>query len=884
MSISINEESETSQHQNVTFSDQTSQWEYTVDSQPDPTFNMADTDDASLENFFSRPIKIASYEWGTGNNIFETFNPWQLYFENARVINRITNFNLMRCKLKVRIMLNGNGFHFGRAICSYIPLHTDDQFTKDRAFFFQDIVGASQRPHIYLDPTKSQGGTITCPFVWYENALDIPDEDWRRMGDMIIHGMNPLKHANGAADSVTVSVFAWAEEMNLSIPTANEPGALSPQAGVLVEPKLEECTTQGGLLSKGPLCDIKIGDTTTTIKCCDKADEHVILTDLCDQAGALGKPDEYGNSPISTPALMVARAAGALRDAPIIGLYARATEIAAGAVGNVAKMFGYSRPVNLANIDPYKPTYLGNMANTNTPDTSTKLTLDAKQELTIDPRVMGLGSTDEMTICSIAKRESFLTQFPWAVADTTESLLWNTEVSPVTWIQNTGAGAATELHLPASCFAALPFRYWRGTMRYRFQIVASSFHKGRLKVVYDPSYPLTNEYNTNYTYVIDLAKERDFTVDVKWGQEFPYCGHRRPGTDTPPWSQNKLPADPQLFANGIISVYVVNELTVPNSTADNDIALNVFVSAGDDFEVINPDSSYIDGLSWCEPQGGELDFSSLDCQAGESPDGDETTNENTPISMEADVTMAAQLSTADHTTDVFFGDPVTSFRQCLKRYNFHSVMGGGPSNAVAGTLVQWNLNNLPQYRGYLPSAVDQDITSTPYEFAQMTLLNWIMPAYTCVRGGIRWKYHLMNYTNVNGSPFWVQRNPNPVNGAGVRTSLLGIGGTNSQIAHGYSTNVKNTWDGSHFTSSLQNPILEVELPFQDNERFWPGKKRDFNNNFTNSYFHGVNFVKNQSDDVQAVMRHVSVGEDFTCGFFTGCPVAYAQVDPVPQIV
>ena len=122
------------------FSDQTPQWEYSVDSAPDPTFGVADTNDADLGNFFSRPIKTQAFSWGTGTTLFETFNPWNDYFENPRVINRITNYNLLRCKLKVRIMLNGNSFHYGRAIASYTPNHLDDNFTMDRAFFIQDVV------------------------------------------------------------------------------------------------------------------------------------------------------------------------------------------------------------------------------------------------------------------------------------------------------------------------------------------------------------------------------------------------------------------------------------------------------------------------------------------------------------------------------------------------------------------------------------------------------------------------------------------------------------------------------------------------------------------------------------------------------------------------
>jgi hypothetical protein len=129
---------------------------------PDSTFRIADTDDATLENFFSRPVKIRSYSWATGANLFEKFNPWQDFFENVRVINRITNYNLLRCKLKVRLVLNGNGFHYGRAIASYTPLHNEDGLTMDRSFFIEDVVAASQRPHVYLDPTNSQASSMVC--------------------------------------------------------------------------------------------------------------------------------------------------------------------------------------------------------------------------------------------------------------------------------------------------------------------------------------------------------------------------------------------------------------------------------------------------------------------------------------------------------------------------------------------------------------------------------------------------------------------------------------------------------------------------------------------------------------------------------------------------
>lgn len=818
-----------SQHQNVRFSDQTPQWDYTVDSMPDNTFKIADTDDASLENFFSRPIKIQSYNWGTGTNLFETFNPWQDFFENTRVINRITNYNLLRCKLKVRIMLNGNGFHYGRAIASYIPLHNLDDFTKDRAFFIEDVVEASQRPHVYLDPTTSQGGTLTLPFVWYENALRIPDQEWRNMGDIIIHGMQNLKHANGATDSVTVSIFAWAEEVSLSIPTANEPGSLAPQMGEIFTPQVK---------------------------------------------------DEYGSGPISRPAGIVAKAAGALSKVPVIGKYARATEMAASAVSSVATMFGYSRPVELADITPYKPTYLGNMANTNVPDTSNKLTLDAKQELTIDPRVMGLGMTDEMTIKSIAQRESFLTQFGWAVADTTETLLWNSEVCPVLW--NTLSSTPQELHFPACCFATLPFKRWRGTMKFRFQIVASTFHKGRLKITYDPSYPVTNEYNTNYTYIIDLAKERDFTIEVGWGHEKSLINHRTPGVDNPPYGTTPLGGDPGGFANGIISAYVVNELTVPNSTVNNDIEVNVFVSMGDDFEVFDPDSSDIEDLVWFQPQVGEVFTPQMAEQDGSNPDSDLTKNEDEPMKMEASETLAVPLSDQDHTICVYYGDPVTSFRQCLKRYNWHSAVSPSVNSKIIFSLIN---NNFPYYRGYAPGAVhltDESGVPVPYNFCKMTLLNYVTPAFTCVRGGLRWKYLRTGGSTSDTSLMQLKRvaDRDAVYAQSETLSFINSNSSAPERIRQAAVRLPHTWDGAVATTTRQNPVLEAEMPFYSNVRFYPGKAANKTSNTAFNQFHQLSTIwESTLEDSPLIHCYCSVGEDFNLGFFTGAPVAWR----VPQL-
>jgi hypothetical protein len=654
------------------------------------------------------------------------------------------------------------------------------------------------------------------------------------MGQIIIHGMQELKHANGGTDPITVSVFAWAEEVSLAVPTSVEPATLSPQSGS--------------------------GD------------------------------DEYGNGPVSKPAGTIAKVAGALENVPGISPFAKATQLAASAVSNVATMFGYSRPIELGPIQSYKPTYLGVMANTNVPDTSTKLTLDAKQEITIDPRAMGLGSQDEMTIKSIATRESWLTSFGWATSAGAEDLLFSTDVSPVLWNQR---GDPLELHFPACCFAALPFEHWRGNIKFRFQVVCSAYHKGRLRISYDPVFHEADEYNTNYTHIIDIAKEKDFVIEIGWGQGISMARHKDPGVDPLPWRTTPILTSPGDRGNGVLSVYVVNDLTSPNSTVNNDVTINVFVSAGDNFEVYNPTSENIKDYTYFTPQGGKRGVSLKDIefvpQSGESshPDADETKSENEPLKMMASENVASFTTPTDHTIDVYFGDPVVSFRQALKRYEKYRLWTYQQSaaNRDAGGLnvvgAFESLPNFPLYRGYAPGAIDFTSTPSPftlYNFVEMTLLNYVTPAFTCRRGGLRHKY-----IRIGGSTddvWYATRHEGSVTVPGspnFATAVSTVQPRSTQTRQ-FLTALPHTWDGSHATHPTNNPVLEVEIPFYTNYRFHPAKYAGNLNSimFAQGATHDVGgtWTYPATDRMAGMADFVSVGEDFQLGFFTGCPVIY----------
>lgn len=893
MNVKINREANGQQHQTVNFSDQTEQWIYSVDNQLDSVHKTVDSDDADLNNFFSRPIKIDSINWTVGSMFNTTINPWQLYFENPRVINRITNYNVLRAKLCVRIMINGNGFHYGRALASYRPLHNQDSMVSWRmGLISQDVIGASQRMHVWIDPTKSQGGTLCLPYVYYKNGLNIPEMDWRDMGELDIASLTTLNHANLGTDNVTLSVFAWAEDVHMSIPTLAEPGALLPQS------VLEE-HSEADAMSKGPISD---------------------------------------------PAASVAKVAGALSKVPAIGGMARATQLAASTTATVARAFGMSKPTDTGPIQSFKPTYVGNLANTNVLDTSTKLTYDVRQETTIDPSAVGLGPADEMTISSIASRESYLTQFSWATTDTPESLLWNCYVTPHMHDVSSTSGK-TEYHMTPMAFAAMPFHNWRGTIKFRFQIVASAFHKGRIKVVYDPYFAAAgnSEYNVQYTQVIDLASERDFEVEVNWGQERSYLVH--PGFNAgKPFSTDPLSVDNHGFANGMLSIFVVNDLTTPSSNVD-DLPILVSVAAGDNFEVVNPTTALTD-FSYYQPQsvgadtipflkraailglvmpafyvdpisghqyslsnssrssfGGMMHANRTmsmiskssrhsrppDCLEEHSTlaDADGTTDESTPVVENVDSSLGTiGVDTANDAQLIYFGDPITSIRQLLKRYEHYSAWTAVSAEFLVQNFV---LPDFPMYRGYAGSGAISNaqvpVDPTPFNYCNGTLMNWFTPAFLARRGGIRHKY-VLTRSGVNrcglppASVMSVSRLANP---SGYSLTTNETTTTVSTSANTYLSMNRgiNGHSGMQATHVVNNPVLEIELPYHSEFRFMPARTKNFNG--ANDLFNKFHYLRYTHAEAVAVLDYVAAGEDFSLSFFQAVPVMWNVPNPDPSI-
>jgi hypothetical protein len=801
--------------QNVKFDDQHQTYCVDPSGDMDETMMMQDSNDTDLSDFFKRPILIDQIVWGVGGTMNAINNPWSLYFNNPKVINRIANYKLLRAKMHIKVVINGNGFYFGRGMASYHPAAVPDAYATS-PLVANDAVIESQRPHIFIDPTTSSAGDIILPFYWRYNYMDITRAEWSQMGEMIFRSFNPLKHANGSGDPLIVHVYAWCEEVSYTGLTRVNPSTILPQSGSEV-----------------------------------------------DEANAKGF--------ISKPATAIAKAAGRLKSVPSIGKYATATETVAGAVADVARNFGYCRPPVTENPAPRRLHPTSSLALTNVPDTVQKFTTDDKQELTIDPSVVNMPRVDSMNIRDIAGKESYLTKFTWSEGSN-GALLWNSRVQPMLWAET--AGPPINYWFPACAFAAMPFRHWSGSMKFRFQVACSAFHKGRLRVVYDPTNCGTdNLMNVQYTRIIDIADMSDFTITVPHAANrtlIPYL--KPPDVDTSSiYGTSALSSS--LAGNGAIAVYVEIPLTSPNGTIDNSVEVNVFVSMGDDFEVYNP-SNNIQRFGFVPQSGPEL-----------VPDEFNTLEYNAPLQMQEDM-IGLHLNDDDKVSLVYMGESIKSFRTMLKRYNmFRRDM----FSAVEGYRVYHGIR--PQYPALRGSYTgDRDFSSTgEYMYVNTILLHWVRHAFQGHRGSIRYK--MMANTHIGSTPKicgYIERRTFDENNSwsDIRDTYQPQASQSitarSVLFNGPLEHIDGQKGAMYFNASV-NPTAEFEVPWESDQRCYYARNTSYTvtDQFSTAQ-PGFKFaLQGQSIDYETLDWWVAAGEDFQCYFFVGLPRCFLYNAPPP---
>lgn len=777
-------------------------------------------DSVDLQNYLSRPTLISTISWTTSTLADTVLDPWTLLLDNTFVKYKLNNFAFLRGSLNIKIVVNAAPFYYGSAIAAYTPLF--NYMPSIPAYTGNNKITWSQRPHVWIYPQSNTGGEIVVPFIWPLNYLHVSDSNAiADMGRLHIFKYLDLASANGAStNGCTIQVYAWLDNVELKIPTV-------------------------GLALQG---------------------------------------DEYSDSPISRPASAVSNVASWFEGIPIIGTFATATRLGASAVSSIAALFGWSNPPIIENVKPFKSLPFHDLASASLSEPTSKITLDPKAELSVDPRIVGLDGKDELAISNIVTIESYLAQYTWNCSDAIGTLLFASQVIPT--IQGV-YDATTHYQINATPMSMVSnmFQNWRGDIIFRFVIVASQYHRGRLRITWDPynSITATTDYsNIAFTKIVDLGETTETEIRVPYAQAFPWLSCNASYT-TEKYGSSYVAPDVGA-TNGTLTVRVLTNLSAPIDVAP--VTIQVFVKGAENLEFANP-------------RDVDRRLQHFEMQSDNYTEADQV--EQRIQDKDSDPMQPSIVHPERYLVN--WGEAIPSLRILLRRSTLVDCKYIG-SAITASWLerVTSLMGRRPPSPGFDPNAyteVDATIdvgTDYPYNIVRHSPLSYISPMFVCSRGAIRWHFQTYSQGQISRR-FMVQRNINELTANSVdlhatASGLVGNVGYESSSTHSATfADDTPTWSGAVLTDPTVQPSLTCEMSMMSPYKFSLTNPEysligtQFDGSLFDTYSLTIDLEGTTTGYAKSFLdRWVSAGTDFNLHCFLCAPVMYynATVGNAPK--
>lgn len=655
------------------------------------------------------------------------------------------------------------------------------------------LVPYSQLPHIWLEPQINTGGELTCPFYWLKSFMDLTDaSSVNKLGEVRILQYWPLLAANAnASGNVTINVYAYVENPKLFGPTA-------------------KLALQG---------------------------------------------DEYGNGPVSGPATALARFASMFHDTPVIGKFATATSIGASAVSAMAKLFGWSNVPVIEDVKPFKQMPFHDVPSAHISESTTKFTLDPKAETTVDGSFIGCPNADELSISSLVTKESFLTTSQWTTAQVTGDLLFSSRILPRLFASNTHLVASTQQnHTPMSMVASL-FNNWRGDIIFHFKFVASKFHRGRVRITFDPVgslAPTTDYSNVCITKIVDIGETNEYEMRIPYLQALPWLYVNTAATQATLFSTVTATTSAADFDNGTLTVRVLNNLTAPIDAAP--VGVIIMVRGADNLEFANPR---------------ELDYNSSQL-----------------------VLQGDESSTPDSNRYLInWGEAIPSLRTLLRRSTFSESIGFGIVSA-SDKLGYWKhtFTRFPTPTGYgngnFTAKSVFSASQINFAYTRLTPLAWVASCFMANRGSIRYHFQVGNVFPGTIRRLTISRNTNTtvatsnINNAAYTSVRTSAQNAKPQVAILRTTGQSNS--GQYITDLSINPGVSIECPMMTPYLFCLNKQDYWYTGTTYDGQIGDNYsliaetspTYNNFMENSTVSKYVAIGTDFNLYQFMFVPPVY----------
>ena len=418
-----------------------------------------------ISHFFERPIRLIDVEWDDDTNFFQTYSIWYLYFSRSTIRQKLRGFSRMACE----------------------GLEID--FRVNGSPFRYSSVLASYRPLFCRQKRiqQTESDTITryypVPYCDFSGGHILED-------GVSDPGYQATESFNTVADGgTTASLLARSQRQHVYLDVA------SSQGGKMVIPFIYP--------------------------------KEALQMDFCSLPND-SSFDKYANRSYFMRSLM------GLGTLTMESLHALRNLQASTTNGVTISI--YVRPLGVkawmssanASLDRQGLTsFISNLWS------STQKSVEPVGSNSTEIVLAPLQQGEKPTIASFARRTSIIMREPWQTTYSPGYSIAAIPIHPMHRHVSTYSSARSpdqlKITMTPAAFVAMNYRLWRGTARVSLRVITTQFHKGRLRVTWEPD--LANYANTSVatntyiqpadpvsqSYIWDISTSSEACFDIGFG-------------------------------------------------------------------------------------------------------------------------------------------------------------------------------------------------------------------------------------------------------------------------------------------------------------------------------------------------------------------------------
>ncbi len=482
----------------------------------------------SIPDVLGRPMLVTPLTWTTAHvsntKLYTLSSVYSLITSTPLWADKIRGFENIRGTVCFRLTMNANPFQQGALIMSFNPLGPHVDPNNSRNYLKSQ---STQLPNVIIS-CRDGVGLLKVPYYspsqWYNVKTGL--FDW---GSLTIKVFSPMQTGSSGETTVSLALNAWFEDFELAAPLV--PQMAAPKRKIVSKKVGREAEAERAA-STGVVSSLLAGVSRVA----DAVTEHI----------------------------------------PSLATFSEPVSWIASAGSQVASWFGWSKPATevvpqvVSMIkDPY-------MATSSGVSNASILALRHDNGIEVSD-AFSPEQYDEMSFDFIKRRYQWITTVNWLDTGLDGDSLWSQYVDPFAFGEQFtithGTHTVTGQNFPPFSHISRGFKYYRGSIKLKLKIFKTEFHTGRLQITYTPS----ANYTTAPSVTTGLYSLREI-IDIRGKNEFEFVL---------PFLYNKPWAELNTNSTGKVDIVILNQLRHPE-TASNSINFEVFVSAGDDFELASP--------------------------------------------------------------------------------------------------------------------------------------------------------------------------------------------------------------------------------------------------------------------------------------------------------